>query len=405
MMVVNFKHGSILQGDVLEKLKEISTESIDCVITSPPYWGLRDYGIEDQWGLEKDFHDYLDKMRSFMNEIHRVLKKTGTCWINLGDTYSSQPCGKFNGGGKEFSGRNMDGIFASGKTDKTGQGITEKSRFGIPERFYIQCIDDGWVARNHIPWIKENSMPSSVRDRFTNKWESVFFFAKERKYYFDLDAVREKPITETKPFNVRVRDAKKGLGQAKLGDSPKAWKMSEQEDEDYNEKGERKQDNTLGSDGKPLANYKGFNFRWSEKTRKHFDENGNCLGCGKSAAQHTVTKRAQGSENRDERQKDEIVWCNPKGKNPGDVFKINPRPFPEAHFATFPIDLPIKILKCACPKDGMVLDPFFGAGTVGVAAEKIGLNWMGIELSEEYVKIAEKRLLPYNTTRLEEWVV
>ena len=117
--------------------------------------------------------------------------------------------------------------------------IQAKSRYGIPERFYANCIDDGWLARNHIPWIKENAMPSSVKDRFTNKWESVFFFAKEPQYYFNLDAVREKTITQTKPFNRRIQEAKKGLGQMKMGDLPGAFTQTALEDMTFNTKGER----------------------------------------------------------------------------------------------------------------------------------------------------------------------
>ena len=135
---------TILQGDVLEKIKEIPGKSIDVVISSPPYWGLRDYGVEGQLGLEPDFNDYLNTMQKIMDEIKHVLKDTGTCWINLGDTYNN------------------------------------KSLVGIPERFYINCIDNGWIARYHIVWTKNNCMPSSVKDRFTNKWESVFFFTKQQ---------------------------------------------------------------------------------------------------------------------------------------------------------------------------------------------------------------------------------
>ena len=382
---------TILQGDVLAKLKEIPDGIIDCIISSPPYWGLRDYGVDGQLGLESDFRQYLEKMSVIMDELKRVLKKTGTCWINLGDTYSSSVTGSFNGGGKEFEGRNMSGVESSGNLDKSKLGIIPKSRFGIPERFYINCIDSGWIARNHIPWYKSNSMPSSVKDRFTNKWESVFFFAKEQKYYFNLDAVREKTITESKPFNIRVRENITGHAQAKLGD--RSWNATDEEKERYNRDGtikqypensnvsrlhkDRKQDSTLGVDGKPKANYAGFNDRW--KSRKQAIDNG----------EHFSPLHYRGKEE-----------YNPNGKNPGDVFFINPRPFPEAHFATFPVDLPLKILKCACPKDGMVLDPFFGAGTVGVAAEQLGLNWMGIELNEEYIKIARKRLEPFLNEKL-----
>ncbi|SVE64606.1 uncharacterized protein METZ01_LOCUS517460, partial [marine metagenome] len=160
----------ILEGDIFDKIKEIPDKSIDTIITSPPYWGLRDYGVDGQFGLEPDFKDYLSKMQKVMVELWRVLKDTGSCWVNLGDTYS--------------------------------MGKNAKSRVGIPERFYINCIDSGWIARNHLVWTKNNAMPSAVKDRFTNKWESIFFFVKQQKYYFDLDAVREKSLTETKPFNV-----------------------------------------------------------------------------------------------------------------------------------------------------------------------------------------------------------
>src|SRR3990167_8147153 len=144
----------------------------------------------------------------------------------------------------------------------------EKSRLGIPERFYIQSIDDGWKARNHIPWYKENAMPSSVKDRFTNKWESIFFFVKAQKYYFNLNAVREKPKTETKSFNLRIREAKKNKGQLKLGDNPKAWKASDFEKENYNDKGERKYSERPQSNSKRLGDYRD-NLRTKDKYRDY----------------------------------------------------------------------------------------------------------------------------------------
>ena len=141
-------NGKILIGDVLEKIKEIPDESVDCIITSPPYWGLRDYGEEGQWGLEMDFHDYLDKLDKLMDECRRVLKKTGTCWVNLGDTYAS------SGGASRHYGHGErqyeDPKYANDKGGKFidpqtyPQGVTTKSRMGIPERFYIRCIDKGW---------------------------------------------------------------------------------------------------------------------------------------------------------------------------------------------------------------------------------------------------------------------
>ena len=399
------KSRTILQGDVLDKLKEIPDESIDCIISSPPYWGLRNYEVEGQIGLEPDFREFLKTMQKVMNECRRVLKPSGSCWVNFGDTYSGgQSHSDWSHVDERFSSSQMKN--AKFKGPRKNQ-IQAKSLMGIPARFYIQCIDDGWIARNHIPWYKSNSMPSSVKDRFTNKWESIFFFAKKQKYYFNLDAVREKTITKSNPFNLRVREIKRGHEQAKLTGG-----MSEKEDQEYDSRGEKKQDSTLGADGKPKPTYKGFNDRWKNnkrpnnddfengKWRKHYDESGNCLGCGKHWSKHTVSERAKGSMHEASKRTENIVWCNPKGKNPGDVFFINPKPFPEAHFATFPVDLPLKILKCACPQDGIALDPFFGAGTTAVAAEKLGLRWIGIELNEKYIKIARKRLEPYLNDKL-----
>ena len=378
--------GKILIGDFLEKFKDIPDESIDCVITSPPYWGLRDYGtgkweggdpnckhekiehktrekrggfegsiqsnnvgsfgsekqwtsdkcpdcgaerIDKQMGLELDFNDYLDKLDAMMEECKRVLKPTGTVWVNLGDTYST-----VSGGMKDlaegstqqhglvnYQAKGKGEVYKIDQTNMYGN-LQSKSRVGIPERFYIRCIDAGWVARNHIPWIKANCMPSSVQDRFTNKWESVFFFAKERKYFFNLDAVREEPLSG---YGSKVAKKKKG--------------------------GIRK----------GLANMQQNNLR--------------------TYALHE--KREKGIP---------VNNCNPKGKNPGDIFHINTRPCKEAHFATFPPELPEKILKCSCPPNGTILDPFFGAGTVGLVAEKLNLNWVGIELNPEYAEIAKKRI-------------
>ena len=409
---------TIFQGDVLEKLAEIESESIDCVISSPPYWGLRDYGVDGQLGLEPDFRDYLKTMNDIMVQLKRVLKNTGTCWINLGDSYWGGGRGPDSFERKGLQKNWNDKSVKQQHTEQTqamwkSKLIENKSRVGIPERFYINCIDDGWIARNHIPWYKANSMPSSVKDRFTNKWESIFFFAKQQKYYFDLDSVREKTITESKPFNIRVRDAKNGYLQQKFGEKYKASKKEiENYDDDHITKKTRKILNVGGIINEkykeiPQSNVARLyrNRPGNPNNRKEgkpdwksgFDEDGNCYGCGKPKSKH----HSGHDKNINNGDTAEFTPCNPKGKNPGDVFFINPRPFPEAHFATFPVDLPTKILKCACPKDGIVLDPFLGSGTVGVAAEQLGLKWCGIELNEEYITLARKRLDPFRNDSLE----
>jgi len=352
----------ILIGDVLEKMKEIPDQSIDNVTTSPPYWGLRDYGLEDQWGLEPDFNSYLDKLRKLMFELKRVLKETGSCWINLGDTYAGGRAHfdfeqKDTDQKKYYSDQSIkDRQFTGIKKDHIGA----KSLYGIPERFYTQCIDDGWLARNFIPWIKPAHMPASVTDRFTNMWERVFFFTKNQQYYFDLDAVREDPITRTDSIKPKKEQKNQTL-----------FPGSEEQENDL------KQDNTPMADGKPDPTKKGFNDRWRDarnaENRKYTKVPGQ--------TSHTVNVRQTGGY-----YEDGTSANHPKGKNPGDVFVINPRPFPKAHFATFPYDLPLFILKCACPKGGTVLDPFFGSGTVGIAAEMLGINWIGIKLDLCFVE-------------------
>ena len=528
----------ILHGDVFDQIKKISDESIDCIITSPPYWNMRDYLVEGQIGLEPDYRDFLKTMKKFMDECRRVLKPTGSCWINFGDSYAGS---------------------------EKNPPIQSLSRYAIPERFYIQCIDDGWIARNHIVWTKTNPMPSSDSTKFTNTWQSIFFFVKSNKtllyynentgqirttrttsklggidweyrmcttckgtgiyrrmedgeivegdeigevgeeiekvvevknhkrcngngiyrysfwksqnYYFDLDPVREKNVTDSKPFNIRVRDNKNKIAHTKT-----SGRFSEDEDKRHNSRGElietklslqcdlegnfvsvddsgkiirekyadipqsnvarlhreRKDNNLIPHTEKHDTWRKSINEnnkRWNNgrptdtdfengKWRKHYDENENCLGCGKHWTKHTVSNRAKGSLHEASKRTEDIVWCNPKEKNPEDVFVINSKPFLAAHFATFPIELPLKILKCACPQQicsecgipkirgtqcncnkpfrpGITMDPFFGAGSTGVAAEKLGLRWIGIELSQEYIDIAKKRLEPFQNDRLE----
>lgn len=139
----------VIQGDSLEVLKTLPDESVNCVVTSPPYWNLRDYGIDGQLGLESDFKEYINKLCSIFDEVKRILKPDGTVWVNLGDTYG-----------------------------------LNKSLCVIPHRFAIEMVDRGWILRNQIIWHKPNCMPEPVKDRFTNDYEVIFFFVKNKKYYF-----------------------------------------------------------------------------------------------------------------------------------------------------------------------------------------------------------------------------
>jgi DNA modification methylase len=176
----------IYNGNALDVLKTFPDESVDMVITSPPYWALRDYGAEGQLGLETTFQEYINKLCDIFDEVKRVLKKSGSCWVNLGDAYS--------GSGKGVG------------------GIKSKSLLQIPSRFAIGMCNRGWILRNEIIWHKPNAMPQSVRDRFTVDYEKLFFFVKSKKYYFEQ---QKEPMitTDTNP----PRGSKGVLGQENSG--------------------------------------------------------------------------------------------------------------------------------------------------------------------------------------------
>ena len=178
----------------LDTLRKMSDKSIDSVITSPPYWQLRDYGYDGQWGLEPTFQEYLEHLWEMMDEIYRVLKDEGTCWINLGDSFSTQSgtnAAIARGKNYELDSTYLINRGESGKLIKP-KNLPNKCLLLIPHRFAIGCIDRGWILRNDIIWAKRNGMPESVTDRFTKKHEYIFFFVKSEKYYFDLDAIRDK---------------------------------------------------------------------------------------------------------------------------------------------------------------------------------------------------------------------
>lgn len=185
----------VINGLALDEVSKMPDKSVDCVITSPPYWNLRDYQFSEQWGLEKTYKEYLDNLISLMKELKRVLKDEGTIWVNLGDTYSTQ---RGQTRGKAYPESTYLNNVEMGSTILKGnQGMPNKCLMLIPHRFAIRCIDElGLILRNDIKWLKPNSMPESVTDRFSKKSEYVFFFVKQKKYYFDLDSIRDKSVLD-----------------------------------------------------------------------------------------------------------------------------------------------------------------------------------------------------------------
>ena len=174
----------ILRGDALQVLKTLPSESIDCIVTSPPYWALRDYKIKEQVGLESDFNDYIKKLCDIFDEGKRVLKKTGTCWVNLGDTYYTKSGGSFLND-QLNSNKRIKKLGINRANAIRGKGLLEDKNLTLtPLRFAIEMQKRGWIIRNVIIWHKPNCMPTSVNDRFTVDFEYLFFFVKSKKYYF-----------------------------------------------------------------------------------------------------------------------------------------------------------------------------------------------------------------------------
>lgn len=191
----------IYQGDCIEQMKLFPDESIDCCVTSPPYWGLRDYGHDDQIGLEETPEQYVAKMVAVFCEVKRVLKPDGTLWLNLGDSYAREG-GNTPGVSRHWDGRHLD---PGGQHDKRPNaskiGLKQKDLVGIPWRVAFALQADGWYLRQDIIWHKPNPMPESVTDRCTKSHEYIFLLSKSAKYYYDAEAIAEKQESTSKSFN------------------------------------------------------------------------------------------------------------------------------------------------------------------------------------------------------------
>lgn len=181
----------ILCGDACQILSRLPEESVDCVVTSPPYWLLRDYGMKSQLGREGGFQEYIGNLCDVFDQVQRVLKESGTCWVNLGDTYSP-------GSGTGWRGlvdtQQVKNSQSARSTDQVAACLPRKCLLQIPSRFAIEMTKRGWILRNEIIWWKPNAMPSSVKDRFTVDFEKIFFFVKSQRYFFtqQFDAVQDK---------------------------------------------------------------------------------------------------------------------------------------------------------------------------------------------------------------------
>jgi site-specific DNA-methyltransferase (cytosine-N4-specific) len=340
---------AIYNGDALSILRSMPDNIVDCVVTSPPYWALRDYGTDGlvwdgspecnhEWldtvnnscpkcgawkgslGLEPDFRLYIKHLLDIFDEVKRVLKDSGTLWVNLGDTYSGSHQGYGKGTLKRLSGRKTENL---GSTDSYLQKyshtinnpppnsktiVPDKSLCLIPNRFSIGMLDRGWICRNDIIWNKPSCLPQSVHDRFTVDYEHVYFFCKNKKYYFKQ---------QFEPFK------NSSLLRARYGSYSKKTDM--------------------GIHG-------GMTLKTQLEAFRKIDSG-------------------------------ELP-----GRNKRCVWMIASQSFKGKHFAVFPKTLVETPISAGCPEGGIVLDPFTGSGTTGVVAKKLGRRFIGIELSQKYIE-------------------
>jgi DNA modification methylase len=324
----------IINKDCLEGMKELPANSVDCCVTSPPYFGLRDYGHEGQIGLEETPEQYVDKMVEVFEQVKWVLKPEGTLWLNLGDSYCASSTGSQGNNSSKLEGGKSTQIEAGKRPDKSRiAGVKQKDLIGIPWLVAFALRSAGWYLRQDIIWHKPNPMPESVTDRCTKAHEYIFLLSKSSKYYYDHEAVKIDALTfENRPAGV-VRNRLYNY-DSKENNNPEAYLR--------------------------------------QKLNNRIDLNG------------TDGFRDTG-----------IVRCGDPmdGKaNKRSVWTVTTKPFSAAHFAAFPEDLIVDCIKAGCPENGTVLDPFMGAGTTALVARKLNRNYIGFELNKEYIKIAEKRL-------------
>ena len=331
----------IFHGDCREVLPQLEAESVNCCVTSPPYYGLRNYGNDKQIGLEKTHIEYVAKIVSVFNAVHRVLRSDGTAWLNIGDSYASGKGTCFNPGGNTSSFNvhlkeaNVHPLDRGNKSTLAEVGLKPKDLIGIPWEVAFALRSSGWWLRSEVIWRKVSPMPESVLDRPTRAHESVFLLTKEQNYFYNWQ---------------EARDPLKASSVARLG-----------QDVDS-------QEGSLRANGgtKTNGNMKAARFGGSRKSQIN-----------------DQTRLASGNEWRQD---------PADGANWRDVWDISHEGFGGAHFATMPSELASRCIKAGTKLRDVVLDPFAGVGTTLAVAKEKFCRAIGIEIEEKYCEIAAKRL-------------
>lgn len=351
----------LLQGDAVEVLRGLPAESVQTCVTSPPYYGLRDYGAAGQYGLEATVEEYVARMVEVFVEVRRVLRPDGTLWLNLGDSYAGGGCGARDEERWPKQSRN-DHMATHAKTHT---GLKPKDLIGVPWRVAFALQADGWWLRSDIVWAKPNPMPESVTDRPTKAHEYLFLLAKSERYFYDADAIREPHtygdharhthgdyIAPGQPAHRNLHLAGDGYGAA--GATARPWPAGWATGADHSAVGH----NTPERRGKTArAPHAGGRRQAPEP--------------GEPNAFHAL------------------------GRNARTVWTIATQPFPGAHFATFPEALVQRCVLAGAPEGATVLDPFVGSGTTAMVAARLGRNAIGIDLNDSYIRMAEARVRPY----------
>ena len=322
----------ILTGDCRETLRHLPDKSVHCCVTSPPYWGLREYGGDDGMiGLEPTFADHLGSLTAVFDQVWRVLRDDGTLWLNYGDTYA----GSGRGGKREINGVKTNRGCVTGNVNRNPLRLKSKNLLMMPSRIALNMQDLGWLLRSEIVWAKTNCMPESVTDRPVNAHEKIYLFAKQAKYYYDHLAVQ----TERTPASIARDYRPRGSNKTWDSNAPASRKALDRPER------QKKQDGHG-------PRHAGFNDRYVDS--------------------------------------DHIK------ANLRNVWSLSTETFKGGHFAVMPTAIAQNCIKAGTPENGIVLDPFGGAGTVGLVADRLGRDAILCEINAEYAEMSRKRIADDN---------
>ncbi|WP_370601143.1 site-specific DNA-methyltransferase [Pseudomonas nitroreducens] len=337
----------IMVGDCLELLRAMPDDSVHTCITSPPYFGLRDYGMAAQIGLEQTPAEFVARLVEVFREVRRVLRYDGTLWVNMGDSYASIAGGyapEGSAGKHDVVSRATRGAVRRGQRRMPPSGLKQKDLIGIPWRLAFALQDDGWYLRQDIIWHKPNPMPESVRDRCTKAHEYLFLLSKSPRYYFDREAIAE-PLAPASVTRLAQAGWEEQQGSARIPG---------------------KTNGTMKAVGGSRSKRNSF----ARETK-------NTPGTHGQKAQHRPDRP-------------DIDYSATRNKR--SVWSVPTAGFKGAHFATFPLDLIRPCVLAGAPRGGLVLDPFGGAGTTGLVAMQEGRRSVLLELNPQYAAIADARL-------------